>query len=200
MHRSRDSARRRRRAGLPRVSLKRRRGGLSAPSERSSGQVAVIAGAALAAGAALEFFLDPRSGRRRRNLVHDRTKGAVRRRTRRIEHQLHYEAGRVTGLAHAIAHRDQGARELDDVSLAHKVESELFRDRTVPKGQISINADRGTIVLRGQLEDEQQIHRIERTVRDIAGVRDVENLLHGPGVPAPPRRRHGNHRAARPAA
>ena len=91
----------------------------------------------------------------------------------------------MVGLAHAITHHDHAVPELDDVSLVRKVESELFRDRTIPKGPISINADRGIVVLRGQLDDAQEIDRIEREVRVVAGVRDVENLLHPPGVPAP---------------
>jgi hypothetical protein len=160
----------------------------------------VIAGSAAVAGVVLEFFLDPRSGKRRRKLVRDRTGSAVRRRRRRIERQAHYEAGKVIGLARGVAHRDHGAPDLDDVSLVRKVESELFRDRTLPKGQISINADRGVIVLRGQLDSPDQIRQIENAVRKIAGVRDVENLLHGSGVPAPPSRPHSNQRAARPVA
>jgi hypothetical protein len=160
----------------------------------------VIAGSAAVAGVVLEFFLDPRSGKRRRKLVRERTSSEVRRRRRRIERHAHYEAGKVIGLAHGVAHRDHGAPDLDDVSLVRKVESELFRDQTLPKGQISINADRGIIVLRGQLDDPDQIRQIENAARKIAGVRDVENLLHGPGVPAPPSRPHGNHRAASPVA
>jgi hypothetical protein len=159
-------------------------------------RLAAIAVVALAVGAALEFFFDPRSGRRRRNLVRDRTRGAIRRRRRRVERHAHYEAGKLVGLAHAVAHRDHGAADLDDVSLVRKVESELFRDRTVPKGQISINADRGIVVLRGQLDDESKIRSIERATRKIGGVRDVENLLHRPGIPAPPSRPH---RETRPA-
>ncbi len=120
-----------------------------------------------------------------------------RRRAHRVQRQAHYEAGKVVGLAHALTHRGQAAPELDDVSLVRKVESELFRDRTIPKGQISINADRGIVVLRGQLEDAQQIRRIERQVRTVAGVRDVENLLHPSAVPAPASRPHSDPRTAR---
>jgi hypothetical protein len=163
--------------------------------ERSPRELATVAALALAAGVALAFFLDPRSGKRRRHLVRDRTTAAFRRRARRVQRQAHYEAGKVVGLAHAITHREQAAPELDDVSLVRKVESELFRDRTISKGRISINADRGIVVLRGQLEDAQQIQRIEREVRGVAGVRDVENLLHPPGVPAPASRPHGDPRA-----
>jgi hypothetical protein len=150
----------------------------------------------LAGGAVLEFFLDPRSGKRRRRLVRDRAMGAARSGRRRFARQTHYEVGKVVGRVHAIAHRNRSAPELDDVGLVRKVESELFRDRTVPKGQISINADRGIVVLRGALEERDQIHRIEGAVRKIAGARDVENLLHPSGSPAPSSRPHGNHRTA----
>jgi hypothetical protein len=159
--------------------------------------VASTALTAAAVGAGVEFFLDPRSGRRRRKLVRDRARGAIRRRRRRVERQAHYEAGKVIGIAHAIAHRGRGARELDDVGLVHKVESELFRDRTIPKGEISINVDRGIVVLRGELADERQIVWTERAVRKVVGVREVENLLHLPGLPAPPSQPHGTTRPAR---
>jgi hypothetical protein len=162
---------------------------------RSARDLAAVAAFALAAGAALEFFLDPRSGKRRRHLVRDRTTAVLRQRVRRVERHAHYEAGKLLGVAHAITHHEHAIPELDDVSLVRKVESELFRDRTIPKGPISINADRGIVVLRGQLEDAQQIQRIERDVRRVAGVRDVENLLHPSRVPAPPSHTHRDPRA-----
>jgi BON domain len=163
--------------------------------KRSARDLAAVAASALAAGAALEFFLDPRSGKRRRHLARDRTRAACRRRARTVERRAHYEAGKMVGAAHAITRHERVIPELDDVSLVRKVESELFRDRTIPKGLISINADRGIVVLRGQLEDARQIQRIEREVREVAGVRDVENLLHPPGVRAPASRPHGDPRA-----
>jgi BON domain len=201
MHRFREATEPLRRmiAALP-AFIGRRRGGRGRPHELSLPPLLAGALAAIAAGAALEFFLDPRNGRRRRTFLRDRTRGALRRRTRQLERHAHYEAGKVIGLAHAITHSDQGPTRLDDVGLAHKVETELFRDRTIPKGQISINADRGIIVLRGQLQDQQQIARIERATRKIAGVREVENLLHPPGVPAPPSHPHGDPESRHPAA
>ena len=177
-----------------RLLLRRSRRDPGRLRRRSARELAAVAASALAAGAVLEFFFDPRSGKRRRHLVRDRTTAAFRRRARKVERQAHYEAGKMVGLAHAITHHDHAVPELDDVSLVRKVESELFRDRTIPKGPISINADRGIVVLRGQLDDAQEIERIEREVRGVAGVRDVENLLHPPGVPAPASRPHGDPR------
>lgn len=198
MHPFREFPRRRPRDWMrgPRVALRRDRRGPSRGQDRSAQELAAVAALALAAGAALEFFLDPRNGKRRRHLVRDRTRAALRRRVRTVERQAHYEAGKMVGVAHAITHHQHPTPELDDVSLVRKVESELFRDRTIPKGPISINADRGIVVLRGQLDDAQQIQRIEREVRDVAGVRDVENLLHQPGTAAPPSHPHGDPRAA----
>jgi BON domain len=187
-------------ASLTPMSLRRRSRGPARTPERASAQIVLIAAPAMAAGVALEYFLDPRSGRRRRKLVRDRVRRTARRRARAVGRQAHYEAGKVIGLTHTIAHRRHGMPELDDVSLVRKVESELFRDRTLPKGRISINADRGIVVLRGELDDSQQIRHIENAARKICGVRDVENLLHEPGAPAPPSQPHPHQRTTRPAA
>jgi osmotically-inducible protein OsmY len=143
-----------------------------------------------AARAVIEFLFDPRSGRRRRHLLQDRTRAALRNRARRVERHARYESGKLHGVAHSISHRTEQAREFDDIGLVQKVESELFRDRSIPKGQISINADRSIVVLRGELGDPVQIERIEQAVRRITGVREVENLLHLPGVAAPASRPH----------
>jgi hypothetical protein len=202
MHPFRELPRQRRRVWLPglRASPRRGRRGLARLQDRTARELVAVAALAAAAGAALEFFRDPRSGKRRRHLVRDRTRAAFRRRARKVERHARYEAGKLVGVAHAITHHEHAISELDDVSLVRKVESELFRDRSVPKGQISINADRGIVVLRGQLEDPEQIRQIENKARKIAGVRDVENLLHRPGVPVPPGRPHGPDRTARPGA
>ena len=47
------------------------------------------------------------------------------------------------------------------------------RDR-VPKGHISINAEDGFVVLRGVMERQEDIERIEVATRQIVGVREVE--------------------------
>jgi osmotically-inducible protein OsmY len=74
---------------------------------------------------------------------------------------------------------------LDDTELAHKVQSIVFRDPSLPKGKISINAENGKVFLRGQVDAPDTIVRIERSVRDVEGVEAVENLLHVPGTAAP---------------
>jgi osmotically-inducible protein OsmY len=75
--------------------------------------------------------------------------------------------------------------EVDDATLVDKVESEIFRDPTAPKGRININAERGRVVLRGEVDQPEQISALEAAVREVPGVKDVENLLHLPGTSAP---------------
>jgi hypothetical protein len=78
-------------------------------------------------------------------------------------------------------------KDLDDVSLARKVETIIFRDDSVPKGDIDVNAADGVVWLRGQAKTPEMIKGLERQCAAIPEVRQVENLLHLPKTPAPTR-------------
>lgn len=73
----------------------------------------------------------------------------------------------------------------DDVTLAHKVESEIFRASDVPKGQINVNAELGVVYLRGEVAEQTLIDDLIDRARDVDGVNRVESLLHLPGQDAP---------------
>ena len=73
----------------------------------------------------------------------------------------------------------------DDQTLVDRVESEIFRDRKEVKGKVNINAEEGLVVLRGQLDSQELIDDLVNAVREVDGVRNVENLLHTPGTEAP---------------
>ena len=92
--------------------------------------------------------------------------------------------GHAKGALHRLRPPPAG-EPLDDAGLAHKVESVLFRDPRVPKGEISINAEGGTVFLRGQLESAELIDDVGKAVRKIRDVEKVVNLLHLPGTEAP---------------
>jgi osmotically-inducible protein OsmY len=81
--------------------------------------------------------------------------------------------------------KERPKEQFDDASLAAKVETELFRDADVPKGDINVNAENGVVYLRGQVEDESLIEALGKSAKGIQGVREVENLLHAPGTSAP---------------
>lgn len=53
----------------------------------------------------------------------------------------------------------------------------MFRDPTLPKGRMNINAEEGVVVLRGLAESRDQIERIITATLAVDGVRDVQSLL-----------------------
>ena len=74
---------------------------------------------------------------------------------------------------------------LADVTLVDEVGSIVFRDPRLHNSRISVNAEHGTIFLRGELESPELIEELERAVRAVAGVREVESLLHPYGHAGP---------------
>lgn len=150
----------------------------------SSGPAATI-GALLVAcgvGALAEYFLDRQHGARRRHIVRDRARAALRRRSRNAVRRAKYLEGVAEGVAYKTAHAVPGIsghkEPPDDVALAQKVESIAFRKAGVPKGQVSVNADNAVIYLRGQLGSDDQIEELVRATQGIEGVNGVKNLLH----------------------
>jgi osmotically-inducible protein OsmY len=136
-----------------------------------------------ALGAAIMYFLDPADGKRRRHVAVDRTKAFFRRRARST-------AGAVGSHAHALRQKATHLREEpkpqpNDATLKQKVETEIFRDPEVPKGTIDVNAENGVVYLRGEVDRPELIEALEKQVRNVQGVRGVENLLHTQGEPAP---------------
>ena len=81
----------------------------------------------------------------------------------------------------------QTPKDLDDVGLARKVETVIFRDDSVPKGKIDVNAADGVVWLRGEAKTPDMVKALERQAAAIPEVKKVENLLHLPKTPAPTR-------------
>jgi len=112
-------------------------------------------------------------------------KSRIRRAGQEAGRQARWRRGQLSGAVYEATHQVPAQPEVDDKTLAQRVRSELFADQSVPKGQIDIDVEEGVVVLRGQLDQPKQISEVERRVRRIAGVREVDNLLHPPGKPAP---------------
>ena len=144
---------------------------------RKLGIIAAVA----AAGA---WLYDPVSGRRRRSQLRDRTAGFFRRSVRRGGRFGRHVASDTQGLAHRTTHREQ-PKVLDDTTLKNKVETEIFRAADSPKGRVSVNAQHGIVQLCGEVDSTELIDDLVEKVRSIQGVREVENLLHLAGTPAP---------------
>ena len=71
-------------------------------------------------------------------------------------------------------------KPLDDVTITRKVETVLFRDKSVDKGKLSVSTVDGIVSLRGEAKNPATIKSIEAKVQAIPEVKSVENLLHLP--------------------
>jgi osmotically-inducible protein OsmY len=94
------------------------------------------------------------------------------------------------GVSQRIVHLVPRETEVaDDETLRQRVESRLFRDRHISKGNLNISCEHGMVILRGELDNPTEIGLIEDRIRGVPGVRGVQNLLHPRGTPAPNKER-----------
>jgi len=132
------------------------------------------------------YLFDRERGRRRRHMLRDRLLARVRRFGRSVRHLWRGAAAETYGVSHRIVHRMPKTTDVpDDETLRQRVESQLFRDRRVPKADMNINCEHGNVILRGEVASLSDVADLEERVRRIAGVRGVQNLLHPHGTPAP---------------
>jgi len=95
--------------------------------------------------------------------------------------------GQLKGAATTVtpgAGRAPAEERLNDPALVSKVETEVFRDDSLPKGSISVNAEYGVVYFRGEVPSQELMEELTKRARGVDGVRAVENLTHLPGEPA----------------
>jgi osmotically-inducible protein OsmY len=137
-----------------------------------------------AAGAAAAHLLDPESGRKRRNQMRDQAQSTATSAASAMQTQAQHAAGMVKGAAHTATPSGTRLEDPDDVTLARKVETEIFRSHDAPKGTVSVDVQAGVAYLRGEAPAEW-IERLAAGARSVDGVTGVKNLLHTPGTPTP---------------
>jgi osmotically-inducible protein OsmY len=132
-------------------------------------------------GYLLAVFFDTQNGKRRRSVARDRTLAIARRlarRSRAVPQTAYAAKQKATHL------REEPKPQPDDVTLARKVETTIFRDADAPKGQVVVNAVDGVVYLRGEVTRPELVKELEEQTRKVQGVREVQNLLHTPGAEA----------------
>ncbi|HZU39416.1 MAG TPA: BON domain-containing protein [Solirubrobacteraceae bacterium] len=133
------------------------------------------------------------------------TTGLLRETSRQSTRLLRTLAGGAAGVVQEARGRAAAPKPgMDDITLARKVETELFRPRGAPKGSVDVNVVEGVVYLRGQVKRPDQIAELERRTREIPEVRGVENLLHLHKTPSPtradsPKRAQKSPRSPKPA-
>jgi osmotically-inducible protein OsmY len=143
-----------------------------------------LAGAAV--GAAAAYFLDPQGGAKRRNETREKAVSKAKHGAQDVAGSAKQAADSARSKVHAVAPSMPGKGEApDDVTLARKVETEIFRAADAPKGAVSVNAENGVVFLRGEVEQREWIDRLGEEAKKVDGVKEVRNLLHLPGTEAP---------------
>ena len=143
-----------------------------------------VFGAAM--GAALAYFFDPETGNRRRSMTRDRVLAFFRRTGRQAGRAGQAAKSQAYGVTQKAVHlKDRTNEQPDDATLAHKVETELFRDAEVPKGQINVHVVDGIVELRGEVTRPEVKKALAAKAEAIPEVREVSNLLHLPKTPPP---------------
>jgi osmotically-inducible protein OsmY len=127
------------------------------------------------------YFLDPSTGRRRRQVAREQAYKLLRRGARDTAAR-----GVTEGEIHEFrAERTQPGPSPDDVTLVDRVQSVIFRDPSAPRGSVIVNAENGVIYLRGEVASAELAERMAFATRSVDGVLGVKNLLHLPGERSP---------------
>lgn len=135
----------------------------------------------LAAGAAAVHFL---SGRDRRAIA-DQARSKASAAASAVQSQASHVAHQAKGAAHTVTPTGSRLEDPDDVTLARKVETEIFRAADAPKGSVSVDVQAGVATLRGEVGEQEWVERLGDQAGHVSGIRGVQNLLHTPGTPAP---------------
>jgi hypothetical protein len=153
------------------------------PRRGGPSRLAVVSGAV--AGAVAVYFLDPQHGRARRAQFVDWSGARLRRGWKAVNELGARTGANASALPQRMVSLRSGPRPADDLTLRDRVESEIFRNGDLPKGQINLDVESGVVTIRGQVENAFQIASVEKAVLKVPGVVGVENLLHIDGTPAP---------------
>jgi hypothetical protein len=153
------------------------------PGRRGPSRVTVLTGAI--AGAVAAYFFDPQQGRARREQFIDWSGARLRRGWRALNRLGSRAASNGAAFPQRMVRLRSGPRPADDLTLRDRVESEVFRNADLPKGQINIDVESAVVTIRGQVDNAFQIASVEKAVLKVPGVAGVENLLHVDGTPAP---------------
>lgn len=85
-------------------------------------------------------------------------------------------AGTAVGATNSVGGSMSGAKT-DDSVITAKIKSALVADRNVDAFDISVETRQGHVLLSGFVDRPEQIDRAARIVRQVEGVRNVDNRV-----------------------
>ena len=85
---------------------------------------------------------------------------------------------REDGAATSSNHDKSSAREVvDDTLITTKVKTALIAEKGIDSGKISVETEKGKVMLSGDVKSPDQRQRAEGIARQVAGVKHVDNKL-----------------------
>jgi len=125
-------------------------------------------------GAGLMYFLDPRTGKRRRALLRDQAVKLKHTTEDELDDLSHYGVDKARGAVHETARRLR-TEDVSDDTLVARVRSAMGRYTSHP-GAIEISATNGCITLRGNILA-NEVRPMVSAVKTVSGVKHVDNQL-----------------------
>jgi osmotically-inducible protein OsmY len=142
---------------------------------------AFIKGAAV--GAAAAYLFDPDSGNGRRARLRDQAEALVRQSRERADGLSRHAGNVIEGKLHELGGAADLDRAMDDGTIADRIRSEVLGRRGMDG--VVVNVENGVAQLRGSAPTAASIEDIVDRTRAVAGVLEVDNLMHLPDAPAP---------------
>jgi BON domain len=94
-----------------------------------------------------------------------------------LRRRSHHVAGRAKGLAYHTLRRHPDA-DVDDATLADRVRSSIGPlEKRLHTPRVHVTVEHGTVILHGEIADNQAEAQIVSAIKDIAGVRAVQSHL-----------------------
>ncbi len=135
---------------------------------------AITLGAGIGLGTGIMYLLDPDRGKRRRALVRDQLKHAMRKTGDGLGATARDVSNRARGLAAQVQSKISGEEPTDGV-LVQRVRSKLGRVVSHPSA-IQTSAEAGKVTLSGPIL-RHEVDELLRSVRSTKGVKEIEDRL-----------------------
>lgn len=101
-----------------------------------------------------------------------------------VSEQAAHRGNQFSGIRHAASQAagfsDNPEPPDNERYLTHKIETEVFRNPDIPKGDINIEAVNGVVTVRGTVRDRRVMQKVLREVENVDGVREVVNYMKTP--------------------
>jgi hypothetical protein len=129
-------------------------------------------------GAGAAYLFDPRQGRRRRNVLRDRSAAIARRTARLGTKKARFAGGHARGVL-ARGRRLANGRQVlsDDAKIVQRIRSDALRNVGVTTKDVEVEVEDGVATLRGTVGNRTLADDLVAQVSKVPGVRDVAAMI-----------------------